>query len=136
MRRWTKMGEKPRDKACLSSWRRQAPIAVTSIPLTFIGLCGLDGERYEKAATHIVHEFTRPDPANTFYNTSYLITGDAVASLTQLSTGGAKICNKGGLVYCYSINRFRENVCRQGNIITGHSYVPVDNPLPFNRFNN
>ena len=48
------MGEKPRDKACLSSWRRQAPIAATSIPLTFIGLCGLDGERYEKAATHIV----------------------------------------------------------------------------------
>lgn len=52
--------------------------------------------------------------------------------------GRAKICNKGGLVYCYSINRFRENVCRQGNIITSHSYVPVDNvnPLPFNRFNN
>lgn len=52
--------------------------------------------------------------------------------------GRAKICNKGGLVYCYSINRFRENVCRQGNIITGHSYVPIDNanPLPFNRFNN
>lgn len=92
LNRWdgNENGWKARDKACLSSWRRQAPIAATSIPLTFIGLCGLDGERYEKAATHIVHEFTRPDPANTFYNTSYLITGDSVASLTQLSTGGQK----------------------------------------------
>lgn len=39
---------------------RQAAIAVTSIPLTFIGLCGLDGRQHGKAATHIVLEFTLP----------------------------------------------------------------------------
>lgn len=37
-----------------------APIVVTLILLTFIGLCGPHGRQDEKGATHIVHRFTSP----------------------------------------------------------------------------
>lgn len=48
-----KIGEKLAIKrVCRARW--QAAIVVTSIPLTFIGLCGLDGGQDEKAATRIV----------------------------------------------------------------------------------